>query len=231
MTTVIVPGRFCGPPDSANGGITAGLLATHLPFDAVEVTLRQPPPLDAPMDVRLTCEAADLVSDGAVIASARAAVLAVEVPAPVPYDAAVDAAAASPWLHDHPYPTCFVCGPAREPGDGLRIMPGPVGDTGLHAATWTPDTDHGDDDGLVRPELIWAALDCPTGFAAMADGAISILGRMTAGITRRPPVGAPLVVVSWLIDIDGRKQHAASALYDPDGAVVGSARATWIELR
>jgi hypothetical protein len=177
MTTVIVPGRFCGPPDSANGGITAGLLAACLPFDAVEVTLRRPPPLDTAMDVRLTCEAADLVGDGAVIASARAAVLDVEVPAPVPLDAAVD------------------------------------------------------DDGHVRPELIWAALDCPSGFAAMADGAISILGRMTAEITRRPPVGTPLVVVSWLIDIDGRKQHAASALYDPDGAVVGVARATWIELR
>ena len=28
--------------------------------------------------------------------------------------------------HEHPLPTCFVCGPARAQGDGLRIFAGPL---------------------------------------------------------------------------------------------------------
>ena len=31
-----------------------------------------------------------------------------------------------PGLTSHPFPTCFACGTDREPGDGLRIFPGPV---------------------------------------------------------------------------------------------------------
>ena len=56
---LLVPRRFCGPPDSGNGGWTAGALATHLTRDCpdnradewptIEVSLRQPPPLDSPM--------------------------------------------------------------------------------------------------------------------------------------------------------------------------------------
>lgn len=64
MTAVddlIVGRRFCGPPDSGNGGWTAGALATRLganrPDDRsdswplIEVTLRQPPPLDERLSV------------------------------------------------------------------------------------------------------------------------------------------------------------------------------------
>ena len=36
-------------------------------------------------------------------------------------------------LHDHRYPTCFVCGPERAQGDGLRIFTGPVEDKSLVA--------------------------------------------------------------------------------------------------
>ena len=38
--------------------------------------------------------------------------------------------------HEHPLPTCFVCGPARAKGDGLRIFAGPLGRTLLrHGST------------------------------------------------------------------------------------------------
>ena len=74
MSELIVPSRFCGPPTSGNGGWTAGALAALLTphadgeWPTIEVTLRQPPPLDQPMPVT-----AGVVSDpsGAPVAEAR----------------------------------------------------------------------------------------------------------------------------------------------------------------
>ena len=43
MTTLTIPAVYNGPPGSANGGVTCGLLAQATGLD--EVTLRQPPPL------------------------------------------------------------------------------------------------------------------------------------------------------------------------------------------
>jgi hypothetical protein len=47
---ITIPKRFCGPPESGNGGYVCGLLAGYVNGDA-EVTLRLPPPLDRPLDV------------------------------------------------------------------------------------------------------------------------------------------------------------------------------------
>ena len=44
MTSVVIEKRFCGPPNSGNGGYVCGLLAAHIEADA-EVTLLAPPPL------------------------------------------------------------------------------------------------------------------------------------------------------------------------------------------
>ena len=55
-----------------------------------------------------------------------------------------DAVRRSPYDQDrHPLPMCFVCGPARVHGDGLRIIPGalpprPDYKTGTFAAPWVP---------------------------------------------------------------------------------------------
>jgi hypothetical protein len=46
---VIAP-RFCGPPDSGNGGYVCGLIAGRL-GEQTEMTLRAPPPLATPMTV------------------------------------------------------------------------------------------------------------------------------------------------------------------------------------
>jgi hypothetical protein len=72
----------------------------------------------------------------------------------------------SPYYHDPVFPGCFVCGPARGPGDGLRILPGPVAGRGLWAAPWTPEETVAGASDRVRPEVVWAALDCPSGIAA-----------------------------------------------------------------
>jgi hypothetical protein len=55
----------------------------------------------------------------------------------------------------HRFPTCFVCGTARE--DGLRIYAGQVGNSPLIASPWTPDSDD--------PLFAWAVLDCPSAYA------------------------------------------------------------------
>jgi hypothetical protein len=37
--------------------------------------------------------------------------------------------------------------------------------------------------------------------------------------------------VSWALEVDGRKRHAACALFDADGRLLCASRALWIELR
>src|SRR4051812_33728415 len=49
--------RFRGPPESANGGYCAGILADAL-AGAVEVTLRRPPPLEQELELRVEPERA-----------------------------------------------------------------------------------------------------------------------------------------------------------------------------
>ena len=44
MTSITIDKRYCGPPNSGNGGYVCGLLANHIGASA-EITLRVPPPL------------------------------------------------------------------------------------------------------------------------------------------------------------------------------------------
>jgi len=53
MTSIIIDRRYCGPPNSGNGGYVCGRLARHIEGGA-EITLRAPPPLDKPLDVDLS---------------------------------------------------------------------------------------------------------------------------------------------------------------------------------
>src|SRR5689334_14941984 len=156
---MIIPARYNGPPDSANGGYTAGMLARYVatPAGAV-VTLRQPPPVAAPLDVRQTGATIEVYDGDRLIASAEPvpSPLSAVVP-PVGWDEAMAAAERYPGLVSHPFPTCFVCGPDRPPGDGLRLFPGRLPD-GRTAAPWIVPED-------IEPALVWAALDCPGGWA------------------------------------------------------------------
>jgi hypothetical protein len=136
------------------------------------------------------------------------------------------------WSAHHPFPTCVVCGPNRDPGDGLRLFPGALGD-GRFALEWTPDESVGDGGGRVRPECVWAALDCPTSapVANFAAGPAVVLARLTARVENAVAVGEPHAIVSWPIEVDGRKRHAAAALFDAEGRPLCASRALWIELR
>jgi hypothetical protein len=228
------PPRFCGPPGTVNGGFACGALAARCGGTA-EVTLRRPIPPGRPLPVRREGDGALVVLDGGTpVAEGRPVVDAPAMTAPpVPPEVAAAVAGRAAYYGDPVFPGCFVCGPAREPGDGLRILPGPVADRTVWAAPWTPGASVAEPDGRVRPEVVWAALDCPAGIAAaeaaaLPDDTAALLGRMTAHISARPRTGQACRVVAWPLDRAGRKLTAGSALVDPDGAVLAAAQTLWL---
>jgi hypothetical protein len=165
MSSFTVPPRFCGPPDSGNGGYTCGLLAGEM-GGVVECTLRAPVPLDVPLEFERTPEGGALRQGEKIVVAAHPTTITVTPPAPIGMQAAMEAMASSPAMDPrHPFPTCFVCGPRRAIGDGLRIFPAPAAE-GVHVAAWVPGAEFGNGEKHLRPEFLWAAMDCPTGFAA-----------------------------------------------------------------
>jgi hypothetical protein len=143
--------------------------------------------------------------------------------------------AASPprYYSDPVFPACFVCGTGRQLGDGLRIFPGPVAGRPLWAAPWTPDPSVTDASGRVWPEVVWAALDCPSGIAAaeaadLGQDTAILLGQMTASLAVLPAAGDQYRVIAWPGERDGRKLTAGSALLGPGGQVLAAARAVWL---
>jgi hypothetical protein len=217
---ITIDGRFNGPAGSANGGYTSGLVAELL-GGAAEVTLRSPPPLDRPLDVDRQDDRVRILDGERVVAEAAPAEIELEIPKPPTYEEAEHASARYPGLEEHAFPTCFVCGPEREPGDGLRIFAGPLGD-GRVASPWIPRE--------VEPKIVWAALDCPGAIAVgFPDRGETLLGRFAVRIDGLPEVGERCVVVGWPLGEEGRKLFAGTALYGEEARPLARARATWIE--
>jgi hypothetical protein len=213
--TLTIPARFNGPRGSANGGYACGRVADLLGAEVASVSLRAPPPLERPLAV--------VRADGRV-----------ELRAEDELDraAAASRAGREHWTRSHPFPGCVVCGPEREPGDGMRVFPGALGD-GFYAADWMPDESLSDGDGWVRPECVWAALDCPTSapVANFGEGPPMVLARLTARLGCPVEIGEAHALVSWPLAVEGRKRHAACALFDSEGRLLCASRALWIELR
>jgi hypothetical protein len=214
---MIIASRFNGPPSSANGGYACGLFSEAL-GGGFEVTLLVPPPLDTQLDI----VGDELRHGDVVVARARRAVHSdEEVSEPVSLAEAEAASKRYAGFEHHAYPTCFTCGPERD--DGLRIFAGPVeGRVGVVAAPWTPGPG-------VRAEIVWAALDCPSGWAVdefQREGVL--LGRMAAAIHTRPEPGEAHVVIGWRVGEEGRKRFAGSAVFTGDGGLVAHSRSTWL---
>ena len=241
MQLLTVAPRFCGPPGTSNGGYAAGLFAQHA-RSTVRIRLSLPVPLSAPLQV-VACAAGrlELRHDSVLIAAAEPAALELEVPRPPDYLAALEASRRYRGFSQHAFPGCFVCGPERARADGLRIFAGSCapgsgagsgnGPAELVAAPWIPDASLGLDDGKVRPEFMWAALDCPGYFAARADGVPMLLGEFTAHVDRCVHVDEPCVITGWRLGVEGRKYQVGTALFDEDGELCARARAVWIEPR
>ncbi len=229
--TLTLRSGHCGPPTCANGGLVAGWLAQRLQ-GPVEVTLRRPIPLEQPVTVEHLGEAVMIRLGNEILALAQPTTPP-EAPPPAPSWAdTLEAFGLRTPPDSHPFPTCFVCGPARDPGDGLRILPGPLSNGRGVAAPWIPDESTAGSNGLVRPEILWASLDCPGGFAALQGSRPRpiVLGRIAAQIRLGLRPGDPCIVHGWRINSDGRKHEVGTALYSVEGEAWGVARAVWVEV-
>lgn len=233
-SSTTVPAHRAGPPGCGNGGWVSGMLVERLddlapaergPTSAT-VRLTAPTPLDRPLrwEVDGTVEDPDalavhLLHDDTLLGTARpAAAPEVEIPAPVALDEA-RAAAAGFDTSGHPFPGCYVCGPAAT--DGLHVYASPVpGRRGLLASPVTLTVE-----GL-SPVL--AALDCPGAFASGFDeGEPLLLGTFVVAVHEEAPLDRELVVTAWPTGRDGRKRWSGTALHDGD-RLIASAAATWI---
>jgi hypothetical protein len=229
ITEVItLPGRFNGPPRSGNGGYVSGRLARYVPGPA-SVRLRVPPPLDQALKVEAAGDEASLFDGDTLVAQARRVDFELAPPPAPSFADATTASKSYPGFVRHLLPHCFVCGPSRAEGDGLRIFPGPTANDGVLAAPWVPHASLDDGAGRVAPEFLWAALDCAGAFAVMPDaGQPIILGELCARVDSVVAIGEPCVVVAWSLGAEGRKRFAGTALYSAAGVPIAVARATWI---
>ena len=232
--SVVIPHRFRGPNTSGNGGYSAGAVAAALgrPLGPAEITLQLPPPLDVDLPVASDGEGVRVDSAAGTVALGRPAQLDLDIPASVGFTEAEQASRDCPWLVDHPYPQCFVCGTERP--DGLHIFPGPVTGRRVAAAPWVPDGTLDAGDGTVTPAVVWASVDCPSlfGCGCFAEWpALMLLGRFTAQVHRLPRVGEPCVAMGWALAHEGRKYDTAAALHTADGELLAASRARWITLK
>jgi len=247
--TLTVPARFNGPPGIANGGWIAGCLATILTDGRtgdgndghVEVALRRGTPLDVQLDLERTTGGLRLSHDGRTLVDARlispgqSSILPLVGPPPPFVEPELAARGATEYTGLNPdgFRGCVVCGPDREPGDGLRVfawrVPEMPADT--VAAVWRTHPSH-TADGAVPEHHIWAALDCPTFWAHIAAGTPSVakalLVRQTV-IVKAPVRGdATYVVVARAEAARGRALWGSGGLYTADGDLVARTRTMWM---
>jgi hypothetical protein len=228
--TISVPGRFNGPLTSGHGGYSSAVFARFVDGQA-EVTLRSPVPLDTRLDViRDENSARGLDGETRVAEAGAVPDLTLAVPEPVSVEEARAAKSRYRGKPDDLFGRCFVCGPARE--DALGVFAGNVDGRELVASPWTPPDWTADDEGRVLPEFVWAVMDCPTYYAVYPDtNPLSFLARMAARIDVPVIAGEEHVVISWPLESDGRKRHAAAAVLSAEGDVLAAARALMIEPR
>jgi hypothetical protein len=232
VETIVIDGRFHGPPNSGNGGYVCGLIGNFINGDA-EVMLRQPPPLNKPLAVAHEEDVVRLLDGETLVAEGRPAHWQLDVPEPPTLAEAETAATHYYTPEQHPLHTCFVCGPSRSEGDGMRIFASPVNGRDLVAAPWLPHESLAGANGLVKPEFMWAALDCPGGLAVIQHHKLPLilLGKLAVRLQRPVAVGELCMVVGWLVGANGRKFEAGTAVYTASGELCAVGKATWIALR
>jgi len=225
--SLIIPGRFNGPPQSGNGGYTCGLVST-LVEGVAEVTLRSPPPLDVELHAVRTSEGVEVLDGNTLVATVREVSFEPLDMPPLPSWDEAEAASRNYLGHiRHEFPTCFTCGTERT--DGLGVFPGPTA-AGVVASTWIPNSSLPSDEGIVPVPIVWAALDCPGAWADARDLAENpvMLGRMTAVVHTPVAIEQRYIAVAWKVGEEGRKSFAETALIDHKGSAVAVARQTWI---
>jgi hypothetical protein len=240
--TITIDAIYNGPENSGNGGYCCGLFAQALQEQqslagdtVIEVTLRKPIPLDTDMKAEAHDEKLKFTDpDANLIAIARLN----EKPLPAPItppqlSATIEASKNYVGFDFHPYASCFVCGTERHQGDGLQIFPGRLNEQQVVVAPWQPFAALADDNGMIKKEFIWAALDCPSYYGVLLDTSRdnALLGRMSLQIFEQAiSVNQQYIIAAWPEGSNGRKHYGIAALYSLEGKCLAIARGTWIKI-
>ena len=235
--TVTIPAKYCGPPNSGNGGYMCALVARCIEGIA-QVYLRAPAPLEKPLTVDLLPGNRALMRDGETVLAEGSPGYLDERPPPAPtWEVAVAASLRSPMRTYHPYPTCYGCGPERARDDGLRIFTAQEGTLPTGFGIWEPNEALGATGQSVDEKIVWIALDCGTGILPVVPAremfgqkARVMTGMMTARFDRPVIIGNRYTTRSWLTATEGRKLHLGSAIYDATGVPVASSQSLWFAL-
>jgi len=230
LETMTISRRFCGPSKSGNGGYVCGRIARHMSGSAT-VRLFSPPPLETELRIEAADNVVKLFHGPEVIAEAHKEELDITLPPSPSIAEAREASKSYLGFTSHNFPRCFVCGPLRKNSDGMRIFAGPLKNSSVVAAPWIVDPSLCID-SMITDEFLWAALDCPSGFAVLpvAEHMTIVLGQLSVNIYGSVRGGDECVVIGWPIHIEGRKRMSGSAVFSEAGDVVAIARATWIEV-
>ncbi|MET8685912.1 hypothetical protein ABZV77_16995 [Streptomyces sp. NPDC004732] len=243
LDVLTVPTSHQGYPGVAFGGYVAGVLAGRAAARTVRVDFRAATPVDAPLLL------GGLAGGGARLTDEKGAVLATATPAPdLPLSGAPDApsweqaAAATEAFRttgltglaeDGTVVDCFGCGP-RPPGRGLRQHCMPVPGRDVVATAWTAHPAFADARGLLREELLWAVLDCPTAWAGVHAGSLrpgAVTASLTATLLRPVAAGEEHITHAWPISTAGRKHTMGVAVSTAGGQLCALGEALWIEPR
>ncbi len=226
---MIIDPHYNGPGAIGHGGACAGRFAELVEPDAATVRFHRPVPLGADLVPSPAADGVTLEVAGERIATVRDLERPLSVARfPMPSTIEIERAERA-WLDaregHHIAPTCFGCGHQRLVG-GLGLRPGPVAASGVHACRWRPEGT-----GRLPSWLVWAALDCPTGFPALHDVGRDegvLTGELSVQILEPIRAGHTYRILSRLIASEGRRRSTVAALYRPDGRRCAVAEATWL---
>jgi hypothetical protein len=231
LASIVIDPRFNGFPDIALGGYVGGVLARGRPRD--EVVLLRPVQIGKPYETATTADGTTLGDGKNVFAIVRDTQIDLDIPQPVDLETSKLASKGYVGHQHHLIPTCFVCGPSRPDGDGLRIFPGIVPGRDVVAAPWTPWASLADSNGQVEPEFIWSALDCPTIWGFVLNGRPdtderAVTARLAVELMSPVTASQPQIVMGWKVGESGRTRIAGGAIYSTDGHLLAKAKHTLV---
>ncbi|MCB5163941.1 hypothetical protein LG634_03700 [Streptomyces bambusae] len=236
IETITIPEHLHGYSGVAFGGYVAGVLAGRAAAKDVRVDFRRPVPTGQPVRLAVTADGGCSLTGGAqeLLAAAvpvGSAAGAVEIPRAPSWAEAEAAAAAYRAAPPDGQTDCFGCGLDRTPATGLRQHCGAVPGRALVATAWTPGTELAGPEGLLPPELVWGALDCPGNAAGrLLDGrpAGAVTAALAARLLRPVHAGERLISFSWMLTSAERKYGVGTAVTTADGELCATAEALWV---
>ena len=232
--TIRIGGWFQGPTGSGQGGWTAHRFTERI-GRPVTTALRAPIPLETDLILVDGDDHWSLIddsgSDPVTIMVARAWEPSFADTEPVSVaDAKAARARFSDFVADHPVPYCFSCGVQH---DSMQVHAGPLGD-GRFATDWRAPDWAVFESGAVDPGVLWAAVDCTAAWYVAYSGEerSPVTAQFAVEVIRPLQPDTTYSLVSWSgghpAKWDGRKRHAASAAFAPDGTCVARSVSFWI---